>query len=297
MSDYIISCCSIADLNKEHFEQRGIKVAYMRYSIGEEEYQDDLGASVPYSEFYGRMAQGEMTRTSQMNPAEYVEYFESIMEGDKPILHLTLSSGLTGTYNSAVAGAQMFMEDHPNVKVYVVDSLGASSGAGLLIDAMADKRDEGMSVEELYDWTMENRLRVNHWFFSTDLKYYVRGGRISKTEGFVGGMLKICPLCNMDSEGHLIPREKIRTKKKVIQTIVERMEQYAEDGLDYSGKCFISHADCYEDARAVADLVEERFPNLNGKVEINYIGTIVGSHTGPGTVALFFFGRERTEKG
>lgn len=295
MSDYIISCCTIADLNKEHFDARDIKYACMRYSIGDEQYQDDLGITVPYHKFYERMAEGEITKTSQINPAEYIDYFKSIMEGNKPIIHLTLSSGLTGTYGSACTAAEMLMEDYPDIKIYVVDSLGASSGAGLLVDAMADRRDEGMSVEELYDWTLENRLKVNHWFFSTDLKYYVRGGRISKTEGFVGSMLKICPLCNMDNEGHLIPREKIRTKKKVITTIVERMEQYAEDGLDYSGKCFVSHSDCYEDARAVADLIEEKFPKLNGKVEINYIGTIVGAHTGPGTVALFFWGKERTE--
>jgi len=295
MSDYIISCCTIADLNKEHFEKRDIKYACMQYSIGDEEYADDLGISVPYATFYERMAAGEMTHTSQINPMGYMEYFKSIMEGNKPIIHITLSSGLTGTYNSARAGAGMLMDDYPDLKIYVVDSLGASGGAGLLVDTMADKRDEGMSVEELYDWTLANRLKLNHWFFSTDLKYYVRGGRISKTEGFVGSMLKICPLCNMDKEGHLIPREKIRTKKKVINTIVERMEQYAEDGLDYSGKCFICHANCYDDARAVADMIEERFPKLNGRVEINYIGTIIGSHTGPDTVALFFWGKERTE--
>ena len=295
MSDYILSCCTITDLNKEHFEKRDIRYACMRYSIGDEEYKDDLGVSVPYHVFYERMAAGEMTHTSQINPMEYMEYFKSIMDGNKPILHVTLSSGLTGTYNSARAGAGMLMDDYPDLKIYVVDSLGASSGAGLFVDTLADKRDEGMSVEELYDWALENRLRLNHWFFSTDLKYYVRGGRISKTEGFVGSMLKLCPLCNMDKEGHLIPREKIRTKKKVISTVVERMEQFAEGGLDYSGKCFISHADCYDDARAVADLIEERFPKLNGKVEINYIGTIVGSHTGPDTVAVFFWGNEPRE--
>lgn len=293
--DYIISCCTIVDLSKEHLDSRGIKYACMRYSIGDDQYFDDLGISVPYHEFYERMTAGEMTHTSQINPVEYMEYFKSIMEGDKPIIHVTLSSGLTGTYNSARAGAGMLMDDYPGLKIYVVDSLGACTGAGLLVDAMADRRDEGMGIDELYEWTLQNRLRANHWFFSTDLKYYVRGGRISRTEGFVGSMLKICPLCNMDNEGHLIPREKIRTKKKVISTIVERMEQYADDGLDYSGKCFLAHSDCYEDARAVADMIEEKFPKLNGKVVINYIGTIVGAHTGPGTVALFFWGKERTE--
>lgn len=152
-----------------------------------------------------------------------------------------------------------------------------------------------IAMEEVYDFAMKNRLKVHHWFFSTDLTFYVRGGRISKASGAIGGLLGICPLLNMDNEGRLIPRFKIRTKKKVIKKIVDQMEENAEGGLSYSGKCYISQSACYEDARAVADLIEERFPNLNGKVEINNIGTTIGSHTGPGTVALFFWGKERVD--
>ena len=174
----------------------------------------------------------------------------------------------------------------------MVDSLGASSGYGLFMDKLADFRDEGMSAAELYEWAQNNRLKLHHWFFSTDLKYYVRGGRISKAAGFFGGALNICPLLNMDSEGRLIPRTKVRTKKKVIQAIVDRMEEDACDGLDYSGKCYISYAACLDDAKEVARLVEERFPKLSGKVELYSIGTTIGSHTGPGTVALFFWGKE-----
>ena len=132
-------------------------------------------------------------------------------------------------------------------------------------------------------------------FFSTDLTFYIRGGRISKASGFIGGMLNICPLLNMDNLGHLVPRFKIRGKKKVIAEIVKKMEECADGGLDYSGKCFISQSACYGDARAVADLIEERFPKLNGKVLINYVGTTIGAHTGPGTVALFFWGSERVD--
>ena len=187
------------------------------------------------------------------------------------------------------------MEDFPDRKIFIVDSLGASSGLGLLMDRLADLRDAGMSIEELYEWAEKNKLRLHHWFFSTDLSFYVRGGRISKAEGFFGTMLNICPLLNMDSAGRLIPREKIRTKKKVIKEIVSRMEQFAEGGLDYSGKCYISQSNCIEDAEAVAALIEERFPKLCGKVEINWVGTTIGSHTGPGTVALFFWGDERKE--
>jgi DegV family protein with EDD domain len=163
------------------------------------------------------------------------------------------------------------------------------------MDTLADMRDEGKSIDELFAWVNENRLRLHHWFFSSDLTAYVKGGRISKAAGLFGTMLNICPLLNMDQNGRLIPRYKIRTKKRVITEIVNQMEKYAQDGLHYSGKCFISQSACYEDARQVADLVEERFKNLNGKVVINNIGTTIGSHTGPGTVALFFFGSERID--
>ena len=163
------------------------------------------------------------------------------------------------------------------------------------MDKLADLRAQGMSLEEIYNWTNENKLKLPHWFFSSDLTFFVKGGRVSKTSGWVGTMLNICPLLNVNNEGKLIPRYKIRTKKKVIKAIVDKMEEHAEGGLDYSGKCYISQSDCYEDAREVADLIEARFPKLNGKVEINYIGTTIGSHTGPGTVALFFWGDERVE--
>ncbi len=185
---------------------------------------------------------------------------------------------------------------YPHRKIYVVDSLGASSGYGLIMDTLASLRDEGKTIDELYSWVeKQHKLELHHWFFSTDLTFYIRGGRISKTAGAIGSILNICPLLNMDNLGRLIPRYKIRGRKKVITEIVKRMEENAQDGHDYSGKCFISQSACYEDARAVADLVEAKFPKLNGRVEINSIGTTIGSHTGPGTVALFFWGGMRTE--
>ena len=190
---------------------------------------------------------------------------------------------------------QTLAEEFPYRKIYVVYSMVASSGYGLLMDRVADMRDSGMSLDDLAKWTEDNRLHLHHWFFSTDLTFYIKGGRVSKTAGFVGSVLNICPLLNMDNLGRLIPRYKIRTKKKVIKTIVDKMEEHAQDGLNYSGKCYISQSACYEDAKEVADLVEKRFPKLNGKVEINDIGTTIGSHTGPGTVALFFWGDERVD--
>ncbi len=293
MADFVLSCCSTADLSKEHFEKRNISYICFHYFLNGVEYYDDLGESMPFDAFYQAMANGATTSTSQVNMSEYLDYFSKILEQGKDILHLSLSSGISGTYNSAENAAMIARERYPKRKVYVVDSLGASSGYGLLMDTLADLRDEGKNIEELFKWANENRLRLHHWFFSTDLTSYVRGGRISKAAGLFGTMLNICPLLNMDSLGRLIPRAKIRSKKRVIAEIVDQMEKCAENGLDYSGKCFISQSACYDDARQVADLVEERFKSLHGKVVINNIGTTIGSHTGPGTVALFFFGSER----
>ena len=295
MSNYILSCCSTADLSKEHFESRDINYVCFHFIIDGVNYLDDLGNSISFDDFYKKMAEGAETKTSQVNVSEYMDYFRPFLEEGKDILHVSLSGGLSGSYNSASAAAAMLSEEYPDRKLFVVDSLGASSGYGLIMDTLADMRDEGKSIDELYAWVEENKLKMHHWFFSTDLSFYVKGGRITKAEGFFGTMLKICPLLNMDNEGHLIPREKIRTKKKVINEIVARMEQCAADGLDYSGKCYISHSACLEDAQAVAAMVEERFPKLNGKVLINNVGTTIGSHTGPGTVALFFWGSERGE--
>ena len=294
MSEYIISCCSTADLSEEHFQSRDIHYICFHYFLDGKPYADDLGQSMPFDKFYEAMANGADTKTSQINMEEFVEYFEPFLQEGKDIIHLTLSSGISGVYNSAMLAKEELAEKYPDRKIYIIDSLAASSGYGLLMDKLADLRDEGMDIDTLAKWAEDNRLKLNHWFFSTDLTFYVKGGRISKAAGAIGGMLNICPLLNVDLEGRLIPRQKIRTKKKVIAAIAEKMKELAENGTNYNGKCYISQSACYKDARAVADLVEAAFPHLNGKVEINSIGTTIGSHTGPGTVALFFWGQERT---
>ena len=290
---YVLSCCSTADLSKEHFEARDIRYICFHYSLDGVEHADDLGQSISLEDFYQAMANGADTKTSQISIAEYLDYFEKILAEGKDILHVSLSTGISGTCNSAMDAARIAKERYPERSVYVVDSLGASSGYGLLMETLADKRDAGVGLEELYQWTEENKLRLHHWFFSTTLEYYVKGGRISRAAGWFGTALNICPLLNMDDLGRLIPRYKIRGKKRVIEECVKRMELHAEGGKNYSGKCFMSMSACYDDARAVADLVEERFPKLSGKVVINNIGTTIGAHTGPGTVALFFWGDQR----
>ena len=295
MAEYCISCCSTADLTKEYFDKRGIHYVCFHYELGGTDYLDDLGQTMPPAELYRRMLAGEEAKTSQVSIGEYVDFFRKMFEEGKDILHLTLSSGISGSYNSACIAAEQVKEEYPNRKIYVVDSLAASSGYGLLVDTLADRRDEGKDIDELYNWVCENKKKVQHWFFTSDLTFFIKGGRVSKAAGFFGGMLGICPLLNVDYEGRLIAREKVRTKKKVIQRIVQKMEENAEGGLAYSGKCYICQSECMDDAKAVAMLVESRFPNLNGKVEIYPIGATIGSHTGPGTVALFFWGKERVD--
>ncbi|MBP3301405.1 MAG: DegV family protein [Clostridia bacterium] len=293
MNDYIISTCSTADLTKEHFEARNIRYVCFHYFLDGKQYTDDLGQSMSAADFYKAMADGADTSTSQVNVSEYLAYFTSLLSEGKDVLHISLSSGLSGSVQSARTAAELALEQFPDRKLYVIDSLAASSGFGLLMDKVADLRDEGYTIDQLRDWVEANKKRLSHWFFSTDLTFFVKGGRVSKTAGVVGGMLNICPLMNVDHEGHLIVRKKVMGKKKVIHEIVARMEEIAEGRLDYSGKCYISHSACGDDARAVADLVEAKFPKLSGKVEIYDIGTTIGSHTGPGTVALFFWGDER----
>ena len=295
MNDYVISCCSTADLSREHFEKRDIHYICFHFYLDGKPYADDLGKSISFADFYKAMENGAETKTSQVNDDEFVAFFTPFLEQGKDILHVCLSSGISGVYNSALIAQKQLQEKYPERKIYIVDSLGASSGYGLIMDTLADLRDGGMGIDDLHEWTEKHKLELHHWFFSTDLTFYVKGGRISKAAGWFGTALRICPLLNMDNLGRLIPREKIRTKKKVIARIVEQMQAHARNGADYNGKCFISQSACLEDAKAVAELVEAAFPKLNGKVLINSIGTTIGSHTGPGTVALFFWGDTRTE--
>jgi len=295
MSDYVLSCCSTADLPVDFFKTRNIPFVCFHYTMDGVEYPDDLGQTMSFEEFYSRVAAGALPTTSQVTVGAFVDFFEPILASGRDVVHISFSSGLSGTYNSAVIAHEQLTAKYPDRKFFLIDSLGASSGYGLLVDMAADMRDGGASIDEVRAWVDDNKLNLHHWFFSTDLSHYKRGGRISATSAAVGGLLGICPLMNMNHEGKLIPRQKIRGKKHVIEAIVKKMQEHAQQGSDYAGKCYISHSACYEDARLVADLVEDTFPKLDGKVLINSVGTVIGSHTGPGTVALFFMGDRRTK--
>ena len=293
MSNFILSCCSTADLKKEHLESRSISFVCFHYELDGVTHTDDLWQTMSSESFYGAMAAGAMTKTSQVNAAEYEEYFEGFLQQGKDILHIALSSGISGSYNSANIAQASLQEKYPDRKIYIVDSLCASSGYGLLMDKLADLRDAGMNIVELHTWAEENKLKLHHIVLTTDLTYLVRGGRVSKAAGLIGGMLNICPMIIVDANGKLTVRQKIRTKRKGLQTVVDQMELFAQNGLDYNDKCYICNSACPDDAAALASMIEKRFTKLNGKVLINDIGPTIGSHTGPGTSAIFFWGTER----
>ncbi len=295
MSNFILSCCSTADLTKKHFDERDVKYLCFHYMLDGKTYDDDLGETMTLDEFYSKLKGGSDCSTSQVNISEYLDFFTKYLEQGLDVLHIAISSGISGSSNSARNAAEIAAERFPDRKIYVVDSLAASSGFGLIMDKLADMRDEGKTIDELKNWIEENKLRMHHWFFSTDLTFFVKGGRVSKASGWVGGILNICPLLNVDYMGRLIPRHKARGKKNVIQETLKRMEMYAENGLDYSDKCYISHSDSLEDATTLKNLIEAKFPKLKGEVELYNIGTTIGCHSGPGTVAVFFWGEPRKD--
>ncbi len=289
MSDYVITCCSTVDLSDELLKERNIPYASFTFTADGKTYSDDYGKSYPIDKFYKDIANGMQPVTSQVNVEDYTSLFEPILKQGKDVLHLTLSSGISGTYNSANTAASLLNDKYEN-KVHVVDSLCASAGYGLIVIMVKDNQEKGMSLEDNLKWIDENKTKVIHWFFSTDLSSFIRGGRISKTAGFFAGALQICPLMCVSETGKLEVLEKIRTKKKSEKTVVEKM--MAEVGPDYDGYVFISNSACFDDAKAVADMIKESFKNVK-EVNIFNIGTVIGTHTGPGTVATFYFGNKR----
>ena len=294
MRDYVLTCCSTADLSKEYFEKREIPVVYFHFELDGVPYPDDCGQTIPPDELFRRMDQGASTKTSQVAVGEYCDFWRPFLKDGRDILHITLSSGISGTYQSALIAADELKAEFPGRVIHVVDSLGASSGYGLFMDTLADKRDAGSSLSELYEWAEANKLRLHHWFYSTDLTYYIRGGRVSRTAGMVGQLLNICPLLNMDSQGKLIPQEKVRGKNNVMKRALKKMLEHAQGGKEYSGKCFMCQSLCEDEAKRLAAMIEETFPKLDGPVQIFPIGATIGSHTGPGTISIFFWGDLRS---
>jgi len=290
---FILSCGSTVDLPFAYLQQRQISVIFYSYSIDDKAYIDDMGRdSQALPRFYEMLAEGKMPSTSQVNEYQYYDYFEALLEkGD--VLHIAFGSGMTPSVNNAMHAAETLREKYPHRRLIVIDSLCSSCGYGMLVDGAADLRDAGKSMEEIEAWVLANRQRIHHQFFSTDLKYFRRGGRVSGTAATVGAILNICPIMHLNDTGHIIAYDKVRGKINAIKRTVQTMVEHADNGTDYADKCWICHSNCIDTALQTKEMIETQFSNLVGKVQIYDIGTIIASHCGPNTVAVFFFGDKR----
>ena len=288
--NYIISCCSSVDLPESTLKENGIEYVPMHYSLDGVDYKDDLFKSISAKQFYEKLRNSVSSSTAQVNVNEYYEYFEGFLKNGLDVLHICLSGGITGTMNSAVTARNMLKEKYPDRRILLCDSLCASCGYGLVCLKAAELKAEGKSIDEVFSFIEEYKSTVEEWFFTSDLTYFVKGGRLSAVSGWFGTMLKICPLLEVDSEGKLIPREKCRGKQKAIEACFNKMLEGAGEAKKYNGRCYIANSDCLDDAEKLAEMIEANFPKLKGKVEIVDVGVIIGTHTGPGTTGLFFEG-------
>ncbi len=292
MNSFILSCESTVDMPYSVIHSRNIPVMFYSYTVGGKEYEDDMDRDPEaLSQFYQRL-QKEVPSTSQLNEYQYIEFFSKLLErGD--VLHIAFGSGMTKSVQGAAEAAKKLKQKFPTRKLIVIDSLCSSTGYGMLVDAAADLRDEGMNIDQVAKWVDIARHRVHHQFFSTDLKYFRRSGRMSGATATVAAILNICPILRIDAAGKIIAYDKVRGKKNAINYIMDKMAAHAVDGENYNGKVFICHSNVIDDAEETKKAIENRFKNIKGEVQIYNIGTIIASHTGPGTVAVFYFGDER----
>lgn len=289
--DYYIACTSAVDLNQEIIDKNNIKCVYYSVNKDGKEFLDDFFNSYPYEQFYDDIKSGLQYKTSQFGYGRYLEFLGNLLKEGKNVLFIGLSGGITGDTATVTMAAKEINEQYEN-KVYVLDSLCASSGYGMLVVKACENRDKGMSFEDNIKWLEDYKLSIHHWFVSSDLSSYVRGGRLSKAAGLVGTALKICPLMYMPGDGTLEPFEKIRTESKALRAQVEKMKELCKDGLDYDDYVWISCSNCDEQAMKVAEMIKEEFHNVK-EVKIFHVGAAIGSHTGPGTTSLYFIGKKR----
>ena len=290
MGEYVILTDSSADLTAELAAELGVEVIPLSFTMEDKTYFNyPDNRDIDPADFYARLRGGAMATTAAVNVADYTEAMEPILKEGKDVLVLAFSSGLSATCHSAQIAAGELMEQYPDRKVYVVDTLCASLGQGLLVWYAANLKKQGKTMEEVRDWTEEHKLNLCHWFTVDDLHFLKRGGRISAATAVLGTMLSIKPVMHVDNEGHLIKVGTARGRNASLKALVDHMEQTV---LDLKGQSiFISHGDCLADAQKVADDVKARFGVES--IIINYVGPVIGAHSGPGTVALFFMGSER----
>lgn len=290
MSEYVLITDSSADLSQEMVQELGVTVLPLSFTIQGKiyrNYPDNREMDLPL--FYDMLRAGELATTSAVNVAEYTQAVEPILQEGKDVLILAFSSGLSSTYQASVLAAGELREKYPDRKIYTVDTLCASLGQGLLVYLAAQEQRKGKSIEEVRDWAEETKLHLCHQFTVDDLHFLKRGGRISATTAVVGSMLQIKPVLHVDNEGHLINVGKARGRQASLKALVDKMEKtVTEEGRK---TVFISHGDCRKDAVTVADMVRERFGTQD--IRINFVGPVIGAHSGPGTLALFYLGTER----
>ena len=289
MKDFLISTDTTADLPDNYVKENNIDIHTLFYAFGEVIYGTDN--TMPEKEFFDRMRKGEMPTTMACNPQDCKTIFEKRVNEGFDILHIAFSSALSGTYNSSRIAAEELMEDYPDRKIIVVDSLGASLGQGLLVYLAQEKKEQGEDMETVAKWAEENRLHMVHLFTVNDLNHLYRGGRISRTTAVVGSMLNIKPVLHVDNDGKLTAIGKVRGRKKSLQELVKLMDEKIGSYHDTCHTIFISHGDCEDDANYVAEKVKEKY-QIN-TIIMNQVGATIGAHSGPGTMALFFVGDER----
>ncbi len=290
MSEFVILTDSSADLPLELVEKLDVQVLPLSCTMeGTTFFNYPDNREMDPHAFYDRLRAGKMASTSAVNVAQYTDVIEPFVKQGQDVLVLAFSSGLSTTYNSAVIAAEDLREKYPQRKIFVVDTLCASLGQGMLVYLAAKEREKGKSIEQVRDWAEENKLSVSHQFTVDDLHFLKRGGRVSATTAVVGSMLAIKPVLHVDDEGHLINIGKVRGRAASLKALVDAMEKAVIDPADQT--IFISHGDCWDDANAVADMVKERFGVK--EVIINYVGPVIGAHAGPGVVALFYIAKER----
>ncbi len=290
MNDYVIVTDSTVDLTAEMVSELGIRVLPFTYTVGGKEYTDTPdhgGMSSPA--FYDQLRAGQASSTAAINLSYLADAFESYLKAGTDVLYIAFSSALSGTCSNGMLAARELQEKYPDRKIFAVDSLCASMGEGLLVWHAVQKKRQGMGVEELAQWMEANRQRLCHWFTVDDLNHLKRGGRLSATSALVGTVLGIKPILHVDDAGRLVPVSKVRGRRQSIQELLHRMETLAEHPEEQT--VFISHGDCPDDARYLADEVQKRMHPQ--KIYINYIGPVIGTHSGPGTLALFFMGSSR----
>ena len=284
MSKFVITADSTVDLPKAFLEEKQVPVVSLSYIIDGATYKD--GEGLTSKEFYDKIREGAMPTTSQVNPEQARDLFEPILKEGTDILHIAFTSGLSGTYNSCRIAAEELCEEYPDRKIVVVDSLCAASGGGMLLYKAIELKEQGKSFDEIVTWVEENKLHVCHDVTVDDLFHLHRGGRVSKASAVVGTIIKIKPIIHVNDEGKLIVIGKERGRKKALQTLVERMEEKSQ-GFE-NDIVMITHGDALEDAEYVKGLIQDKFGITN--IMINPLGTVIGSHTGPGVIALFYMG-------